>query len=115
MRAALQTDRAEAVADAVTARRTRVAVMGLCDQRLAALQKQRALQDSPEQEDEHYWLLATQAEAALGLGDEARCNALLATALPLAKKPFMVSSTTDQLGKLRKLLAAGPLNSAATA
>lgn len=108
-RALLQTDRIEALTDAALARRTRHAVLRACDTALAALK------DTPENRGDRYWLVATQAEAALGLGDEAQCAARLAEAAPLATEGFMLQTTTEQLGKLRALLAASPLKAFAAA
>lgn len=94
----------EAIADAVLARRARRDVARLCAERLAALEAKAGT------EEERYWVLATQAEAALGQGDEAGCAALMARATPLAAgKAWMTDTTQDQLGKLRALLAQVPL------
>lgn len=104
-RAQRQADRADAVADAVQARRTRRAVSAVCAQRLAGLK------DTPENRGERYWVIATQAEAALGDGlpdAEARASALLAQAAPLADADTLLS-TTEQLAKLRPLLVQSPL------
>lgn len=89
----------EATADKVLARRARRDVARLCAERLAALD------GKPGTEEERYWVLATQAEAAAGQGDEAGCAALLAQAAPLAAgKAWMLESTNDQLAALRQLL-----------
>jgi len=105
LRARRQADRAEAIADAMQARRTRRAVATLCTDRLATLK------DTPENRSERYWIVATQAEAALGDGlpdAEARSSALLAQAATLADAATL-GSTTEQLAKLRPLLAESPL------
>jgi hypothetical protein len=54
-----------------------------------------------------YWVLATLAEAWTGLGDEAKAQAYQSQALALNPPPaqWMVSSTQEQLNKLRGLLA----------
>ena len=103
MRAAVTPDRAEAIADFVLARRTRSAVLAICEAQLAELK------DTPDTREQRYWLLATQAECALGLGDETRCAALVEQAAPYAVFPFMIPSTTEQLTKLRAYLADSPL------
>jgi hypothetical protein len=57
-----------------------------------------------------YWVLATLAEAHVGLGDEqsGAAQLVLAAALP-GVKPWMLESTQEQLAKLRQLLANSPL------
>jgi len=105
LRASKQAARADAIADAVQARRTRQAVQAICAARLAALK------DTPENRGERYWILATQAEAALGDGlpeGELRSATLLAQAAPHGDTGS-VQSTTEQLAKLRPLLAHSPL------
>ncbi len=104
-RALLQTDRIEALTDAALARRTRRLVRQACDAALATLN------DLPENGAVRYWLLASRAEAALGLGDEAQMASSLAEAAPYATEGFMLQTTTEQLRKLRGLLAASPLHS----
>jgi tetratricopeptide (TPR) repeat protein len=103
VRAAACGDRGEAVADFVLARRARADVLAICEAKLSLLK------DSQENRSERYWLLATAAEAACGLGDETRCSALLDQAKPYADEAFMLPSTTDQLNALRGYLAASPL------
>lgn len=98
------TPRDEAIADAVLARRARRDVARLCAERLAALAGRAGT------EEERYWVLATQAEAALGQGNEPLCAELMAQAAPLAAgKAWMTDSTQDQLQKLRALMAKVPL------
>ncbi len=103
MRAAATADRAEAIADFVLARRTRADVLALCTQLLPGVKV------NDDTRGERYWLMATAAEAAVGLGDEATASHWLAQAVPLATEAFMLPSTTEQLGKLRTLLADSPL------
>ncbi len=103
MRSAATADRAEAITDFVLARRTRADVLAQCVDKLAGTKV------SDDTRDERYWLMATAAEAAVGLGDEAAAGAWLAQAVPLATQAFMLPSTTEQLGKLRNYLADSPL------
>jgi hypothetical protein len=103
MRAAATTDRAEAIADFVLARRTRADVLALCTRLLPEVKV------NDDTRGERYWLMATAAEAAVGLGDETTASSWLAQAVPLATEAFMLPSTTEQLGKLRTLLADSPL------
>jgi hypothetical protein len=56
--------------------------------------------------NEPYWVLATLAEAWTGLGDETKSQAYQSQALALNPPPaqWMVSSTQEQLNKLRGLI-----------
>jgi hypothetical protein len=107
--------RAEAVAAFVDARNVRQEVFGIC---------KGMLETQKLSGDDEYWVLATLAEAALGLSDadfaKQSVDEVLATVKPELKplvdryrsfKPaeWMRESTTTQLEKLRKLLADSPL------
>lgn len=94
---------AEAIADFVLARRARADVLRLCEEKLAALK------DADETRDERYWLMATMAEAQLGLGDEGLSTQTMARAAAVARDGWMVDSTQAQLVDLRTLLADSPL------
>jgi tetratricopeptide (TPR) repeat protein len=101
-------DRAEAVADAVLARRVRRQVLLFCD---------RALDLETVSAADRYWIVATKWEAAVGLGDELgaaryRTEAeRLAEAERPAVTPSMLAATRSQVRKLEQLLAASPLRS----
>ena len=103
-RAAQQTKREEAITDALLARRRRRAVLAICDARL------KDIKDSPETRDDRYWIVATQAEAAFGSGNAQRGAEMLEAAAGLAGADWMLKSTQDQLGKLRKLQDPSPLS-----
>jgi tetratricopeptide (TPR) repeat protein len=99
----------EAVTDAVLARRVRGTVLKLC---------QKALESEADPEPggspaqyEPYWLRATMAEAAVGLGDEAAAATHLKAAGSMVAEPWMIKSTSDQIAQLRALLASSPLHS----
>ena len=100
---AKQAEPAEAIADFVLARRARADLLRLCEDKLASLK------DIDETRDERYWLLATMAEAQLGLGDEALSTQTLARAAAVAREAWMLDSTQAQLADLRTLLADSPL------
>jgi len=124
VRAALKTDTepAEAVADFVTAQRARRRVLQICETRLAST-------PAPKGADE-YWVKATMAEASAGLGDNPKAEELLNAAkavnmsvpsldshvktameqMRTAPAEWMIQSTTDQLARLRDLLAKSPLS-----
>lgn len=86
---------ADAVADAVMAQRTRQRVLVICEPLLAA-------------NGSDYWLLATMAEACVGLGDGAGAQKYLQQAAGLKPAQWMVESTEQQLNTLRNLMKAGP-------
>jgi tetratricopeptide (TPR) repeat protein len=99
VRAAETDDRAEAVADFVEARRTRREVIDIC---------QGVLKDDLSGHD-RFWLMATLAEAQLGVGDESAAEQTFDEAASLSTKSWMTDSVREQLDKLRKLLAHSPL------
>ena len=92
--------RADAVACFVDASATRREVLQICERVLAA---EKLLDDAK------YWVLATMAEAYLGMGDQAGTDRALGEAFKIASKPWMKESTEDQMKKLRGLLADSPL------
>ena len=102
MRAAVS-EPADAIADFVLARRTREDVLKICKDKFDALK------DSEETREERYWLLATMAEAAQGVGDEALSTQYLDQAAKIAAGTWMADSTNEQLPALRAYLADSPL------
>jgi tetratricopeptide (TPR) repeat protein len=94
---------ADAIADFVLARRTREDVLKICKEKFDALK------DSEETREERYWLLATMAEAAVGIGDEASSAQHLDQAAKIATGTWMADSTNEQLPALRAYLADSPL------
>jgi hypothetical protein len=110
--------RAEAVASFVDARNVRREVLEICE-RLLETETDRL------SDDERYWVLATMAEAALGLADGDIAQRSLDDALAAvpadgkrsvnrylnyrAPAQWMQESTKSQLEDLRKLLADSPL------
>jgi hypothetical protein len=92
--------RADAVACFVHAGKVRREVLNICENVL----------ETEKLSDEHkYWVLATMAEAYLGIGDEERAEHKLQEAVRVASAPWMKNSTNEQMAKLRKLLADAPL------
>ena len=92
--------RADAVACYVDAAATRREVLQICE----GVLKNEKLTD-----DGRYWVLATMAEAYLGMGDQAGAERILADAFKAASAQWMKDSTQDQMNKLRALLASSPL------
>jgi tetratricopeptide (TPR) repeat protein len=112
IRAAHCTDRAEAIADFVQARRVRKEVVSICDEWLAS---NPAPDDaaSPEAKKQYlenkYWVVATKAEAYLGMGKTAEAEAAYAQAYSFAPATWMTDSTKEQRAKLEELLDKSPL------
>ena len=112
VRAAHATDPAEAIADFVQAGRIRQEVRDICDQWIkdnpAPDEKKGDAKAAAEYGKAKYWVLATRAEAMIGLGD-ASGEERLQEAYGLAPETWMKDSTDEQLQKLRGLLADSPL------
>jgi MAP3K TRAFs-binding domain len=98
VRAANAQSRAEAVADFVQAERVRREVLEICE---------KELKEGGLSADGKYWVMATMAEAYLGIGDEAGARQKLDEAV--ASADWMKESTREQMDKLRTLLADSPL------
>jgi hypothetical protein len=94
---------ADAITDYVLARRTRSDVLEICKTKL------ESLKDSEQTRAERYWILATMAEACLGLEDAAQCEKYLDDAKNYAGEPWMLESTQEQLAKLRAYIVHSPL------
>jgi len=105
-RASVSTERADAIADFVWARRVRQRVIELCEQRLAAGVKDDHGNDDLEQ---LFWLRATLIEALVGTGQSARAVSEKDKAIAEAPESWMAGSLEEQLGKLEQLLTKAPL------
>jgi hypothetical protein len=101
VRAANAASRAEAVADFVQAERVRREVIEICEAEMK--------DGSPPAGEQKYWVLATWAEALLGVGDEEGARQKLEEASAAASASWMMESTREQMSKLRVLLADSPL------
>jgi hypothetical protein len=112
-RAAAQPDPAEAIADFVQARRVRREVLAICDRWLETnpgpAGKDATPQAVKQYETGRYWVLATRAEAVLGLDGEERAQPLLGEAFTRAPEDWMRTSTEEQVRALRDVLADSPL------
>jgi hypothetical protein len=100
IRAANAASRAGAIADFVQAERIRREVVEICESEI---------KDSGLSADNKYWVLATMAEAYLGMGDEANADKTFQEAAAISSAVWMKESTTEQMDKLRALLADSPL------
>jgi tetratricopeptide (TPR) repeat protein len=98
---------AEAIADFVLARRVRQQIVRLCEPMVGTILDRDA--NAPERESD-YWVLATLAEAYVGLGRDEEAARLLEQAKGLpGVKGWMLDSTNEQLASLRALLVDPPL------
>ncbi|MFL6282732.1 MAG: TRAFs-binding domain-containing protein, partial [Pyrinomonadaceae bacterium] len=102
VRAANAASRADAIADFVQAERVRREVLAICEE---------VMRDGGPPGDDKYWILATVAEAYLGVGDEANAEKSFQEAAAIASAGWMKESTIEQMDKLRALLANSPLAS----
>ena len=91
------------IADHVQARRVRLRLAQRLEQQIA---EREGKETTEELRDEGYWMRATMAEAHAGLGNAIGATEWLAKASAFAAEPWMVSTTEEQIGKLRQLLAA---------
>lgn len=107
--------RAAAIADFVQAERVREEVLTICDQWLAANpapDETASTEAKKEYLENRYWVVATKAEACLGMGETGETGAAeqcYQEAYGFAPKPWMTDSTKEQRGKLEALLAESPL------
>jgi hypothetical protein len=92
--------RADAVACFVDAENVRREVLKICD---------TVLQTEKLSDDAKYWVLATMAEAYLGIGEKERADRKLEEAFEVASAEWMKDTTQEQMNKLRALLADPPL------
>jgi tetratricopeptide (TPR) repeat protein len=106
--------RAEAIADFVQAQRVRREVIYICDDWLGSnpIPDEKA---SDAWKSEYlvnkYWVMATKAEALLGIGLLTDAERVYAEAESLAPESWMKYSTMEQRKKLESLLADSPLAS----
>ena len=109
VRASISRNLAEAVADFVQARRIRREVIKICQQWLTANDPPGSVAErSAKFQETRYWVLATLAEAYLGLEDSLG-QKKLDEAFAAAPQDWMKKSTQDQINKLQPLLASSPL------
>jgi hypothetical protein len=100
---------AEAVADFVQARRVRNEVISICNQWLESNALTAPLPAGGKYPEKRYWVLATLAEAQIGLEEQALGQQRLEEAFAAAPEEWMKQSTQEQATKLKALLAVSPL------
>ena len=89
---------ADATADSVLAQRIRRRVLTICDELLP--------EGTGLRPEDRYWVMATMAEAWVGLGEESKAQESLLQAKALGPSVWMVETTERQLVALKKLLEA---------
>ena len=113
IRAANAASLADAITDFVQARRIRREVLVICEEwlatHLAPDNADKNEQANREYQSSKYWVLATMAEAYLGLGEEDKSQQKLQEALALAPESWKAASTSEQMKKLTPLLDHSPL------
>lgn len=104
--------RAAAIADFVQAERVRKEVLSICDQWLTSnpVPDDKASAEAKKDYLENkYWVLATKAEAYLGMGKAPEAKAVYHEGYLFAPGSWMIDSTKEQQMKLEALLADSPL------
>jgi hypothetical protein len=101
VRAANTANRTEAIADFVQAERARREVISICKSKLSG--------ETPLNDEDKYWVLASMAEAYLGIGDEVEAQQKLDEASAAGPAQEMIDTTREQMDNLRPLLADSPL------
>jgi hypothetical protein len=91
------------IADRVQARRVRQRLARRLEQQIV---EREGKETTKELRDEGYWMRATMAEAHAGLGNSEGEYEWLRKAFAFAPEPWMASTTEEQIGRLRQLLAA---------
>jgi Tetratricopeptide Repeats-Sensor len=91
------------IADRVQARRVRERLARRLEQQIA---EREGKENSEELRAEAYWMRATMAEAHAGLGNAVLEQDWLKKAGAFKPEPWMVTTTAEQIAKLRALLAA---------
>jgi hypothetical protein len=113
VRAADTGDPAEAIADFIQARRVRKEVISICERWLTANPEPTSDEAGKVGLEKYlaskYWVLATLAEANIGLGINEEGQRRLDAAYALASEDWMKEATQKQLKALGPLLAVSPL------
>ena len=91
---------ADAIACFVDAQKVRTEVLQIC---------KSVLETEKLRDDDKYWVLASAAEAHLGIGDDEGATRTLEKAFAVASHQWMRDSTKEQMDQLRALIADSPL------
>lgn len=102
VRAPLQQDADEAIADRIIARRARKQILQIVDKTLESMPRNK--QGQAADPHEAYWLGATRLEALLGLGESGLLEQEKTRLYNEAPESWMQGTTDQQLNKLQALL-----------
>ena len=94
------------------AERVREEVLTICDEWIQSspVPDEKASDAAQKQYlNSKYWVVATKAEAYLGMGRTTEAEATYEQAYAFAPAPWMIESAKEQRGKLEPLLADSPL------
>jgi len=103
---------AAAVADFVQAQRVRKEVLSICEQWLKSnpVPPEESTAEAKKQYlNSKYWVVASQAEAYLGMGKQKEAEDTYEQAYTFAPEGWMIDSTKEQRAKLEALLTESPL------
>jgi MAP3K TRAFs-binding domain len=111
----VRSERAKAVADYVQAQRIRKEVFAICEQWLkdnpAPDEAKASGQALADYQNSRYWVLATRAEAILGMGDKAQADEAYKDAYAKAPEKWMVDNSTEpQRQRLAAMLDNSPMD-----
>jgi tetratricopeptide (TPR) repeat protein len=118
VRAAHTPGRAEAIADFVQARRVRAEVVSICDEWLHSTQPplrafssgfENGVEDEKYLQNHKYWVVASKAEAYLGMEKTEEAEKFYEEAYSFASESWMIETTKAQRARLEVLLANSPL------
>jgi len=108
VRAAHSSNLADAVADYVQAQRVRQEVISICEQWLKENTREDGKERSAKFKENRYWVLATIAEAHVGLED-GKGEQAVTEAFAAATADWMRETTEKQVKTLKELLGNSPL------
>ena len=103
---------AAAIADFVQAQRVRQEVLSICEQWLKSNpvpSEESSAEAKKQYLNSKYWVVASQAEAYLGIGKKKEAEDTYEQAYAFAPEGWMIDSTKEQRAKLEALLTDSPL------
>lgn len=113
VRANIQTDKAEAIADYVEARRVRKEVLDICEEWIKTnpmpVQQDVSVEAAKSYIKNWYWVYATIGEACAGMGEDEKSKQILTEAYAKAPETWMKNSTEEQIERLESLISNSPL------
>jgi hypothetical protein len=105
MRALVSADR-EALADFVIAERVRRQIIRICED---LLEKGMKDDEGNIDNEQQFWVQATLMEALIGIGEEQKAEEVKKSMMESNPEGWMIETMDQQIDKLKKMLAAAPL------